>query len=207
MTTPPRALPSQLIELRERVISPDLIVETDYSPERRYSVSQAETYALCPAKWGWHKIAGIKRVSWDWATASAAVKPANKPENKEALKRYNRLFRPALGVEIHARAQAYYQGESVSFTDRPGQILLVGQRILPHPEQCVSVEAEGEVRMSLTGPSGRAHDFIGYLDLVVELAQPWAGFMAGSRLLIDHKTTYTFDFFDRARTQRTVKSE
>ncbi len=176
-----------------------MIEPETYEPREVFSPSGLSLAGACLRSWGIRYLLGMKRPELSWDEAQALEKPVPKKKSKPtaeeaaALKAYNRVFRPALGTAAHARLQAYYPGEQINWTDRLGQIILAGQCYLPHPDECESIEAEGEITIEVSGVR-----FRGFRDLLVLYRGAW--------LLIDHKTTYSFDYFDREKTQRTVKS-
>jgi hypothetical protein len=170
-----------------------------YEPRAQFSPSGLSVAERCTRAWGFRYLLGYKRPELKWleAVALEKPKPAKKskptPAERAALKAYNSKFRPALGVECHARAEAYYRGQDVEWNDLPGQVILAGMRCVTHPDECERVEAEGAVEIEVDGIK-----FKGFRDLLV--------FHNGRWLLIDWKTTFTFDYFDREKTKRTVKT-
>ncbi len=180
--------------------SPALIQPESYEPKAVFSPSQLSRAARCFRSWGFRYLLGFKRREpKTWAEACALAKPAalikSKPTKAErdAVKAYNRVIRPALGKECHARLEHYFKGGDVDWNDKPGRTVLAGMHLLPHPDECELVEAEGEITIEVDGVRFKA-----YRDLLTCKAGVW--------LLVDHKTTYTFDYFDQAKTQRTIKT-
>jgi hypothetical protein len=165
----------------------------EYEPRAIFSPSGLEKWKRCPRAGGYRYLLGIKRREVPWAVILELPEPPS--TEREARRLYNSLYRPALGVEGHARMQAYYQGEDVDWLDRVGRIMLPGLGCIPHPDDCDHVEAEGEIEIEYRGIR-----FRGFRDLLLGKADPeeW--------LLVDHKTTYTFDWIDRDKTIRSVKS-
>jgi hypothetical protein len=129
----------------------------------------------------------MKRPELEWTEVE--------PTDAEELKAHRRRIRPALGKECHTRPERYYRGEDVIWTDRPGTIMLAGLHLLPHPKECAEIEAEGEIEIVVDGVA-----FKGYRDLLVKRLD------SGRWLLIDHKTTYSFDYIDRDKTIKSVKT-
>jgi hypothetical protein len=160
----------------------------------------------CSRAWAFRYLLGLRKPEIAWA----AVTALEKPTDREALRDYNRLRRPALGKECHTRPERYYRGEDVCWTDGPGTIMLAGLHLLPHPSECSEIECEGEIAINVDGVQ-----FTGYLDLLVNrlpvkgTAADYADDLCaaeGRWLLVDHKTTYSFDYVDRDKTIKSVKT-
>lgn len=195
-----------------------LTVKPDFRIKLIFSPSGLSKARRCLHAWGRCYLLGLTRPELTWPEACALPVPKAKiksrptDEEKAAKKLYNSLYRPALGKEVHARAQAYYEGQDIDWNDKPGQILLGGMHCLPHPDECETVEAEGEIVIDYTTASGQLVKFKGYRDLLVRPAKEIAlddgtfVLLPGEWLLVDYKTTFTFDFFDREKTLRTVKT-
>lgn len=176
-----------------------LITPASYEPKAVFSPSGLSRAQRCLHAWGLRYLQGIKKPELSWAEAAALPVPKAKVKSRPTdaeraeKKAYNAKYRPALGKEVHARFEKYYQGGAVDWNDKPGQIAIVGFEYLPHPDTCEVVEAEGEITIEVDGVK-----FRGFRDLLVLKDGRW--------LLIDHKTTFTFDFFDREKTLKTVKT-
>ncbi len=195
-----------------------LAVKSDFKIKLIFSPSGLSRARRCLHAWGRNYLLGLTQVELTWAEASALPVPKAKVKSKpteaerKAKKAYNKVFRPALGKEVHARAECYFKGGSIDWNDKPGRILLSGMHCLPHPDECEVVEAEGEIVIDYTTAEGRLVKFKGYRDLLVrpgkEIALDDGSFVVlpGEWLLVDYKTTFTFDYFDREKTLRTVKT-
>jgi hypothetical protein len=176
-----------------------LFTPDTYEPRAVFSPSGLSKARRCLHAWGLRYLLGIKMPEPTWAEACAWVKPEPKkkskptPEERAALKAYNSPFRKALGKECHARLETYFRGGNIDWNDRVGRIVLAGMHLIPHPDTCEKVEAEGEITIEIDGVK-----FRGFRDLLVLKDGRW--------LLIDHKTTFGFDYFDREKTQRSVKT-
>jgi hypothetical protein len=176
-----------------------LFTPDTYEPRAVFSPSGLSKARRCLHAWGLRYLLGIKMPEPTWAEACAWVKPEPKkkskptPEERAALKAYNSPFRKALGKECHARLETYFRGGNIDWNDRVGRIVLAGMHLTPHPDTCEKVEAEGEITIEIDGVS-----FRGFRDLLLLKDGRW--------LLIDHKTTFGFDYFDREKTQRSVKT-
>lgn len=189
-----------------------LATPEDFKPKAVFSPSGLTLARRCLNAWGRRYLLGLRKPELTWVEAlampvpKAKVKSKPTAEERKAKKVYNSKFRPALGKECHARLESYYQGGNVDWYDRVGAIVLPGLEYLPHPDVCAKVEAEGEIEIVVDGVS-----FKGFRDLLVQIgAERWTSagitFDVGEWLLVDHKTTFTFDYFDREKTLRTVKT-
>jgi hypothetical protein len=194
-----------------------LITPSDFKIKAVFSASGLSLARRCLHAWGLRYLRGLRRVELTWEEAKvlpvpeAKVKSKPTDEERKEKKHYNSLYRPALGKAVHALLETYYKGGDVDWFERPGVVALPGLEYLPHPDRCERVEAEGEITIEVDGVQ-----FRGFRDLLVkrwqtvavvedgvEVQAPVPG---GRWLLIDHKTTFTFDFFDKEKTLRTVKT-
>lgn len=216
-------------------IAPDFVPEEHYGPSRLKKARQCPTaeclhyvVGLREPKLPWAEVEALpepvepKKPPTD---ASAGVKAAYAKAKKayaKAKKAYNKTLRPALGTEGHARLEAYYKGEAVNWYDRAGKTMLAGLHYLPIAKNCAVIEPEQRITLDLSYLHAELPELIddplllqGTRDLCVQAdASAWsAEFVPPSFeraqlqwILIDHKTTLTFDFFDRDKTMKTVRT-
>ena len=175
-----------------------------YTPTEKFSPSGLSKARDCKRAYALRYLTGEKEPEVTWAEACALVKPTQpKKATKQQLqvfraelKAYNKVYRPALGKEIHSRLEAYYKGEAVDFEDAPGRIALVMLQHLPPPASCTAIETEGSI--TIAPDVAGDIEFRGSRDLCVCVDGVWR--------LIDYKTTYTFDYIDWEKTVKTVKT-
>lgn len=194
-----------------------MIEEEPFVPLELFRPSGLSKARLGSRIWAFTYILNLREPQPLWADIKDIPKPVakikSKPtdEEKKAIKAYNKRRRPALGTEVHARLEQYMSGAGdVDWSDEPGRIALSGLPHLPSPSKCLLVECEQKVTLDLTFLAGvypwanaefyaDPIVFSGTRDLMCQLAD-------GSYLLLDHKTTYTFDWIDRDKTIKTVKT-
>lgn len=171
--------------------------------------------ALGARLWALRYILGLKEAETLWADIKDVPAPVpvlkSKPTEaeKKAKRYYNKRRRPALGKEVHARIEQYYKHAQfpcaylpVDWSDVPGTIALAGLQFLPSPAACAVIETESAVTVdtSFCDSSDDQIVFRGSKDLLT-LSHDTVQW-----LLIDHKSTYTFDYIDREKTIKTVKT-
>lgn len=192
-------------------IAPDHTVDENFGPSLLKQFGQCPTAAYLGHVVGWRE----PEILW----ADLPPEPPKKTkEDKKKHREWVRIMRPALGTEGHARLEAYYRGKQVDWYDKPGAVVLAGLHFLPPPDKCSIIEPEQEITLDLSFlldefPELKNDELVlrGTRDLLVRLDAEWtcgAGvtFDYFSFLLVDFKTTYTFDFFDREKTKKTVKT-
>lgn len=179
-----------------------LVIASDFIPKDRFSPTALKLDRECPTAYFLRYAMGYREPELAWAN----LPPEPDKKDKAAHREWVRRRRPALGTECHARLECYYKGGDVDWHDVPGRTVLAGLHHLPHPDKCRTIETETSITIDLSWLHAEFPQLVddplqfeGTRDLVVEDVH-------GHWLLIDHKTTYTFEFYDREKTKRTVKS-
>lgn len=219
-----------------------LVIEPGFVPEEVFGPSALKLDHQCPTAYALRYAVGLrekqltydevcqlpvpvepKKPGKDASTGTVAAYKAKLKAYRKEKKAWNKQRRPALGTAGHAKAEAYFKGETVDWHDAPGKIMLAGLHYLPLPKRCQVIEPEQKIRVDLSYlyaelPELKTDPLIlqGTRDLVVQAtAAAWSGTEVVPPgftqtelrwILIDHKTTLTFDFFDRDKTLKTVKT-
>jgi hypothetical protein len=201
-----------------------------YVPREQWSASGLSHDRACRRSYALRYLEGRKEFELSWPEAEALPEPPKaakgaseleKERAKAARKAWNKLRRPACGKASHGIQEAYFRQGVVglwhppmawldlaeAFHTRPGEILVPGLALMPAPRECVTALIEDPIRLRWeflpahlrSAVEADPITFSGFKDLVTEEA------LAGVKLR-DLKTTYTFDFVDREKTVRTVKT-
>lgn len=140
------------------------IVRADYAPREQVSPSSIKLARMCERAWGYRYILGYKEPEVEWE----AIKDSPKPPDKDAVKAWNRLRRPALGKAVHALLEDWYAQRPVDWHSAPGVILLPALMYFPHPKHFTSFKTEEKIHPEFVAAmtDGRLnYEFNAYIDL------------------------------------------
>lgn len=115
--------------------SPGYIVREGYVPREQVSPSSIKLARMCERAWGYRYILGYREPEAEWREFLPGARLAQRPTDKEELKAWNRLRRPALGKAVHALLEDWYAGRPVDWHSEPGKILLPALMYFPHPKK------------------------------------------------------------------------
>lgn len=115
--------------------SPGYIVREGYVPREQVSPSSIKLARMCERAWGYRYILGYKEPEAEWSEFLPGARLAQRPTDKEELKAWNRLRRPALGKAVHSLLEDWYAGRPVDWHSEPGRILLPALMYFPHPSK------------------------------------------------------------------------
>jgi hypothetical protein len=114
-------------------VTPGYVVRADYVPRAQVSPSSIKLARMCERAWGYRYIHGFKELEEPWSSFVGAGHLAQKPRDKDGVKAWNRLRRPALGKQVHSLLEDWYAQKPIDWGSEPGQILLSGLSYFPHP--------------------------------------------------------------------------
>lgn len=114
-------------------MTPQYVIRPSYVPREQVSPSSIKLARMCERAWGYRYILGFKEPEADWRDFLPGAKLTKRPTDKEELKAWNRLRRPALGKAVHSLLEDWYAGRPVDWRSEPGKILLPALMYFPHP--------------------------------------------------------------------------
>ncbi len=192
----------------------DLLRPEGYEPREQFSPSGLGLASMCEMAWFFRYVLGQKESDLlDWSEAKELTRP-EKPDQgpnltalqlaayREDVKEYNRLTRRALGHAVHNTLAIHYDWHPplalIDWTDRPGFVAVTGLPFLPAHEDCEEIHVEQELTLDW-GPDDDPLHVRGFADLIVRLLEQVHKsdvevYAPGAWVLVDHKTTYTFDY-------------
>lgn len=165
------------------------IVREGYVPREQVSPSSIKLARMCERAWGYRYILGYKEPEAEWSEFLPGARLAQRPTDKEELKAWNRLRRPALGKAVHALLEDWYAGRSVDWHSEPGRILLPALMYFPHPSKILACRTEEQIAGSFVPTmTGGKHnyEFNAFIDV--------NGAEGDEVSLLDLKTTSSFDW-------------
>jgi hypothetical protein len=148
-------------------VTPGYVVRAGYEPRAQVSPSSLKLARMCERAWGYRYILGYKEPELPWSAFLPGGSHAVRPTKLEELKAWNRLRRPALGKEIHARLEDWYAQRVVEWHDEPGKILLPALLHFPATTRLQHHETEEKIPDSfvLQNTDGRHdYEFNAYID-------------------------------------------
>ncbi len=172
-------------------MTPQYIAREGYEPRAQVSPSSIKLARMCERAWGYRYILGYRESEAAWAEFLPGAPRSKRPTDREELKAWNRLRRPALGKAVHSCLEDWYAGRSVDWHSAPGKILLPALMYFPHPKQLLFFKTEERIPDDFVGAmtDGRHnYEFNAYIDLNGVVRD------TGRIVVNDAKSTSSFDW-------------
>jgi len=149
-------------------MTPQYTAREGYEPRAQVSPSSIKLARMCERAWGYRYILGLKEPEAAWSEFLPGAPRAKRPTDREELKAWNRLWRPALGKAVHSCLEDWYAERPVDWHSEPGKILLPALMYFPHPKQLdswVTEEKLPEWFVSSYTEGRHNYEFNAYIDL------------------------------------------